>query len=320
VEPEHAKFFEYSKAADPIGLGLVTPIPIVEFFAQNHLEGETRIIPFDNSKTLQTNWSATTPSLLANYIRINPGDTVTTNPNSASEVYYCIRGRGTTVVDFKTLEWKKGDVMTIPAGLMALHTAFEDTAFYWVHDAPLLEFLGVKSNRKCFEVTLYPAEVCKDKLEEAEYDPKEQHQSRVSILLGNELFQSRKTTPTLWTMYGFLPKKSVQPPHRHNSVALDFIVSCARSGCYTLIGDELDENGNIINPTRFDWKAESSFLTPSFKWHSHHNESNEDAFLIPIQDAGLQTHLRTLNIQFSQPRAFIAKENERNKETGKTSK
>ena len=33
-------------------------------------------------------------------------------------------------------------------------------------------------------------------------------------------------------------------------------------------------------------------------WHAHFNESGAPAHLIPIQDAGLQTYLRTLDIRF----------------------
>lgn len=33
-------------------------------------------------------------------------------------------------------------------------------------------------------------------------------------------------------------------------------------------------------------------------WHSHHNESDDVAWVLPIQDAGLYTHQRTLDIRF----------------------
>jgi hypothetical protein len=33
-------------------------------------------------------------------------------------------------------------------------------------------------------------------------------------------------------------------------------------------------------------------------WHSHHNESDEVAWVLPMQDAGLYTHQRTLDIRF----------------------
>ena len=34
-------------------------------------------------------------------------------------------------------------------------------------------------------------------------------------------------------------------------------------------------------------------------WHSHHNDSDEDTWVFPVQDAGLLTYQRVLNIQFS---------------------
>ncbi|HLJ08140.1 MAG TPA: cupin, partial [Acidimicrobiia bacterium] len=34
-------------------------------------------------------------------------------------------------------------------------------------------------------------------------------------------------------------------------------------------------------------------------WHAHHNESGQDAHLIPVQDAGLHTYLRSLDIRFT---------------------
>ena len=70
-------------------------------------------------------------------------------------------------------------------------------------------------------------------------------------------------------------------------------------GCYTIIGTELDDNGMIRNGHREDWVAGAAFVTPPGYWHSHHNESGADAYVLPIQDAGLHTYLRTLDIAFS---------------------
>ena len=98
-------------------------------------------------------------------------------------------------------------------------------------------------------------------------------------------------------MLGVLPTNAIQPPHRHQSVALDLILDC-EPGCFTLVGPEISADGHIIDPLRVDWKPYSAFITPPGYWHAHHNESSKKAHLIPIQDAGLQTYLRTLNIQF----------------------
>ena len=85
--------------------------------------------------------------------------------------------------------------------------------------------------------------------------------------------------------------------HRHNSVALDLAVSAAPN-VYTLMGKEIDANGDIIDPIRCDWIPGGVFITPPGWWHSHHNESDEVAWVLPMQDAGLYTHQRTLDIRF----------------------
>ena len=123
--------------------------------------------------------------------------------------------------------------------------------------------------------------------------------NRISVLMGNANFpQTRTVTHVLWAMFGIVPPNSMQKPHRHQSIALDFIAG-GEPGVYTLVGTELDENGNIAHPTRVDWEAGMAFVTPPGYWHAHFNETDENAYVIPIQDAGLQTWLRTLDIRFA---------------------
>ncbi|MEY9928847.1 gentisate 1,2-dioxygenase [Catenulispora sp. GP43] len=102
-------------------------------------------------------------------------------------------------------------------------------------------------------------------------------------------------------MFGLLPAGQIQRPHRHQSVALDLILDTPE-GCYTLLGDRLDDRGEIIDPVRVDWVPGGAFITPPGKWHAHVNETGTDAHLIPIQDAGLHTYLRSLDIRFSDRR------------------
>ncbi len=66
-----------------------------------------------------------------------------------------------------------------------------------------------------------------------------------------------------------------------------------------LIGTKLDENGMIRDGHRQDWEAGAAFVPPPGYWHSHHYESNADADVLQIQNASLQTYLRTLDIAFS---------------------
>jgi len=103
---------------------------------------------------------------------------------------------------------------------------------------------------------------------------------------------------TLWAMVGVVPGGAIQAPHRHQSVAIDLILEAA-PGCHTLVGTELDGEGRIHRPKRIDWETGGVFLTPPGYWHSHVNPSGEPARLLPIQDAGLHTYLRSLDIRFA---------------------
>ena len=49
----HAEYYEYSKAANPIGAGLIPPVPLADLPHALHESGPTRIIPFDLSESLR---------------------------------------------------------------------------------------------------------------------------------------------------------------------------------------------------------------------------------------------------------------------------
>ena len=110
--------------------------------------------------------------------------------------------------------------------------------------------------------------------------------------------QTLTVTHTLWAMLGVLPTDRVQLPHRHQSVALDLITDCA-PGCYTMVGSQIDDRGEIVDPVQVEWESGGAFVTPPGMWHSHHNESGRPAHLVPVQDAGLHTYLRSLDIRFT---------------------
>lgn len=295
-----ARFYDYASAADPIGRGMISQIPIKEFGPELYNSGETRIVTLDLSKELKTDYPATSPSLLAHFISIHEGDSIDTQPNATSELYYFISGAGSTEVNGETINWKKGDFLTFPSGSISRHTATEDTTIYYILDTPLLNYLGAKATEARFKPTLFTAEQAKVKLDEVANAPDVHLQSRISVLLNNQKFDQTLTiTHVLWAMFGIVPIGSNQAPHSHKSVALDFVVYAA-SGTYTLVGNKIDPiTKKIIDPVRIDWITGKAFVTPPGLWHSHHNESGEPAFIIPIQDAGLQTYLRTLDIQFT---------------------
>lgn len=301
---KNAEFFDYKTTANPIAAGLIPEIPFVFFSNKLYQDGPTRIIPLSTSDKLQVSYPATSPGLLANFIKINAGEKITTNPNATSQIFFVSKGNGHTEVGEKIIPWNTGDFFVLPAGSQATHHADISTAFYWVHDEPLLTYLGAKAAEQRFEPTLFVMETAYAELQKVIENSQvegAQKASRLSVLLANKAFpQTRTITHTLWAMFGVLPANEIQYPHRHQSVALDFVIEC-QPGCYTLIGKKLGDNGEIIDPIRADWEPGSSFVTPPGYWHSHHNESGVQAHVLPIQDAGLHTYLRTLAILFSGP-------------------
>ncbi len=307
-----AVFYEYSAAADPVAAGSIAPVPVHRFPARIHAGGGSRIIPLDLSGPLGVPYPATSPGLLASFVVVDPSEPVVTGADATSALYYCMRGRGHTDIERTSvsggpvsgrMEWSEGDVMTFPGGCTTVHAADpSDPAgalLYRVTDAPLLRYLGVTATEERFGPTRFDGSEARARLAEVERDPEASRRSRVSILLGSTATpQTLTATHTLWAMIGVLPAGRVQRPHRHQSAALDLITECS-PGCYSLIGSRLDADGLIADPQRVDWEPAGAFVTPPGRWHSHHNESGHPAYLVPIQDAGLHTYLRSLDIRFT---------------------
>ena len=300
-----ARYFEYTAAADPIRSGHTPPVPLMSFPRSLYDGDATRVVPLDLSAALGiTSGPATSPGLLASFVRIAPGDEITTDANATSQLFYVIEGSGTTTDGSgRTIPWTDGDVVTLPSGAGyaggATHAATERTALYWVHDEPLLRHLGVRACEPRFAATLFPGADARAALESVAAAPGANRNNRVSVLLANANQEQTLTiTHVLWAMYGLLPVGQVQRPHRHQSVALDLILDF-RPGCYTLVGGRIDERGDIVDPRRVDWEPGGAFITPPGLWHAHVNQSGAPAHLLPVQDAGLQTYLRSLDIRFA---------------------
>jgi gentisate 1,2-dioxygenase len=297
---DDARYYEYSAAANPIGSGHTSEVPAARFGRGLYADAPTGIIPLDLSGDLGiSSGPATSPGLLASFIRIRAGGQVSTSPNATSQLYYAIEGRGFAAVNGRLVRWEKGDFLTLPASSRATFFADADAAFYWVHDEPMLRFLGAEATEPKFRPTKFPRARAVAELEAIAARPGANDKSRVSVLLANaEEEQTLTITHVLWAMFGVLPAGQEQRPHRHQSIALDLILD-ASPGCYTLLGRRLDERGNIADPVRVDWEAGGAFVTPPGMWHAHFNESGAPAHLIPVQDAGMQTYLRSLDIRFT---------------------
>jgi gentisate 1,2-dioxygenase len=299
------RIHDYREAANPVRPGLTEPIPYRHWPASLHSSGPSAVIPLDLSAKLGSGTTCTSPALAAHFLRILPGESVRPVASATSSLFYVMRGSGTLLRPGSTtsselrLSWAAGDLFVLPWGPDPLLQAEAESALYWVHDGPLLHYLGVEPSRPRFSPSHYPAAVLEQELQQLLADPTAARSNRLSILLGNAALPATRTvTHTLWAMLGVVPDGAVQPPHRHQSVALDLIIDCD-PGCHTLVGTELAADGTIRNPRRIDWEPGGAFITPPGHWHAHVNTSGRAARLLPIQDAGLHTHLRSLDIRFS---------------------
>ena len=320
---EYIKAYEYESNVNPS----LVPVPII---TKNVKDCSTGINYIDNGSVYNVDYKATSPNLLASFIVLDvykddsqahqiqckAGD-VDTEINAASHLFYVLQGKcrftlseevytrgeeyGETYIDtiYKEFMVESGEIFICPTFLGLKITNMlenEKTEIYYVNDSPLLNYLGAEAQKQVFQPCIYNKTFIQENLQQLSNPNK----NRKGILLSNtdtETIGINTITPTLWALYNELPPATKQKPHRHNSVALDLCISCTDSeNIYTLVGDTLDEHGQIVNPTKIHWKQGEMFITPPGLWHSHHNDGVTYAYILPIQDAGLLLYQRILGI------------------------
>ena len=295
---EYIKAYEYQKNVNP----LLKTVPIIQ---KNINDCNYGISFIDFSEIFNTNYLSTTPNLLASFIKIEKYNNINFKninnenfANSTSNLFYILQGNCEVYIDNESFLVCCGDILITPLfnSLIINNTGNDELHIYYINDSPLMNYLGSNPVKKIFKTAIYSKEFLMNNLNTLS-DP---NNNRKGILLSNsdtEKIGINTITPVLWALYNELPPNTVQRPHKHNSVALDLCIGCTDSeNIYTLIGDELDENGNIINPIKVNWKQSEMFITPPGLWHSHNNIGNTYAYILPIQDAGLLLYQRILGI------------------------
>jgi gentisate 1,2-dioxygenase len=282
------------------------------------------ITPIDFSEFYHAQHPATSPNLLASFIRLSQNQTVHFNPennrnnlNASSHFFYLMHGtveittaKSNTQTRTETFQLKAGDIFIHPclSSMKIVNTNQNqknqnenqhqnETHIYYINDAPLLQYLGSIPKTQTFQPAIYTKEYIETQMQLLA-NP---NNNRKGILFGNEDTEkigNNTITPVLWSLFNELPPQTRQKPHRHNSVALDLCISCDdEENVYTLMGEALDEHGNILKPTKVYWKKSEMFITPPGLWHSHHNDGDTYAYVLPIQDAGLLLYQRILGIE-----------------------
>ena len=323
---EYIKAYEYEKNVNP----KLNTVPII---TKNVKDCSVGINFIDNGTVYNVDYKATSPNLLAGFIVLDENKydykephiirfkrtyvNEETDINASSHLFYVLQGKcrfiikedvyrkgeeyGETYIDTEHTEFivESGEIFICPTfQCLNIYNILENekTEIYYVNDSPLLNYLGAEAEKQVFKPCVYDKKFIQENLQNLS-DP---NNNRKGILLSNvdtEKIGVNTITPTLWALYNELPPNTVQHPHKHNSTALDLCISCSDSeNIYTLVGDELDENGNIVNPKKINWKQGEMFITPPGLWHSHNNVGNTYAYILPIQDAGLLLYQRILGI------------------------
>jgi len=302
---EYITAYEYEKNVNPT----LKNIPINK---KNISDCDYGITFVDFSELYNVEYKSTTPNLLASFIKIKANTTYTKDLeiydesifHSSSNLFYIMKGNCEIHLqnnnDSETFDLSCGDIFISPfftsIQIVNKNCNDEDVHIYYINDSPLMNYLGCKPVKQIFKPSVYSNSFLLSNLHSLS-DPKN---NRKGILLSNqdtEKIGTNTITPILWALYNELPPNTVQRPHKHNSVALDLCIVCNDSeNIYTLVGNDLDNEGNIVDPVKINWKSGEMFITPPGLWHSHNNNGNSYAYILPIQDAGLLLYQRILGI------------------------
>tara|TARA_B100002052_G_C15858033_1_gene588611 strand:+ start:614 stop:1516 length:903 start_codon:yes stop_codon:yes gene_type:complete len=246
--------------------------------------GDSLLIPLDISNVLKTSYMATTPSILARYIKINSKKNLSHILSTSGEIYYVLEGKGFSKNENEMIEWSKGDVFCFPGGKETEHSSIADNSIlFLVTNEPLLNFeqLSPSNNNSNILPSHWPYEKTASFLEERYKRPKTKETSGVAVLFSTEeTLPSRNTIPSINTSINTLEAGGDQRPHRHNGVAITLAIEGEK--VYSMIEDQ-----------KIDWKNGVAQITPAAELHSHHNRGSKRMISFVVQDEGLHWYLRT---------------------------
>lgn len=255
-------------------------------------QSETGLIPLDVSARIGLDYPASTPLILARYMRIRAGESLTTELKSSTEIYYVLRGAGQSRNGGDTLPWRQGDVFCLPGGTASTHAAGDaDAILYVLSNEPQLAFENTEPPRPGnapVNAVLYPGEEIDARLSSvhaAIADGGGDVAGKV-VIFSNEMQEARHhIAPTLTLAMNSLEPGGDQRAHRHNSAALTLAIHS--EGCYSMLDGE-----------RCDWMPDAVMLTPPAAVHSHHNRGEAMMKSLVVQDGGIHYLCRTMDFAF----------------------
>ena len=251
----------------------------------------TGFIACDLSVEMDCDGPATAPLLLARYGTIMPNEQLTAAFAATASIWYVMRGTGQTACGDEEFAWGAGDVFLLPGGGEHQLTAGADGAVLWVvSNEPCLAFEGLSPPPEDQPVTPcvhYPAGEIERQLQKIyDVDMGGGTAGMAVLFSSDQQAERRNILPTLTLAMNSLPPGAAQPGHKHNSVAVALVIN--GPNCYSMIDGK-----------RKDWAPWVTTVTPPGAVHSHHNDGDERALFLIVQDGGLHYHTRTMGFAFA---------------------
>jgi gentisate 1,2-dioxygenase len=250
----------------------------------------TGLIACDISVELESRFPATSPLVLARYAKIRAGEQLTTDFVASGVIAYVIIGSGHTSCAGQDIAWGAGDLFILPGGAPAHYTAGDTDAVLWlVTNEPQLAFENLQAparGQAPTDLVHFRSDEITRQIELI-YDIGRNEEIAGSALIFSAEQQeaTRNILPTLTVAMNSLPGGAVQRPHRHNSVAVSLVIKGDR--CFS-----------VIDGKRKDWAPWATTITPPVSVHSHHNDGNEQALFLIVQDGGIYYHTRAMGFEF----------------------
>ncbi len=270
------------------------PVPAAIFTAERDRafdrDSPTGAVALDISDRLASPVPATTPLLLARYVRIRAGARLPLHLRATAVVHYVIRGSGETTNRNDRLAWAEGDIFCLPGGSETHHQAERDAVLWMVTNEPEVAFHRLEppsTDLASLGAVHFPAAEIRRHLVAVRATPDSADASGKVVVFATAPFENMLSlTPSMTLALNSMEPGRMQRAHRHNSVAVTLVIDGER--CYSTIDGE-----------RVDWQAGATMITPPLAAHSHHNEGDRLATFLIVQDGGLFYHCRTIGFSFA---------------------
>jgi quercetin dioxygenase-like cupin family protein len=260
-------------------------------------EGRYGVFDCDQSRALGCGFAATTPLMLARYVRIAARDTLLPLDVCATgSVWYVISGSGRLANGAEGFAFGTGDVFLLPGATgYRLEAGDADDAdeggvlLWTVGNEPQLAFERAQPApvaKAAIDAVHYPAhEIERQFALIFASGTREETSGRALIFSSDRQAAARNLTPTLTLSFNTLEPGTHQRTHRHNSAAITLVVQGEE--CHSVVDD-------AVCP----WAPWSTLVTPPGAPHSHHNAGPRGARFLIVQDGGLHYHARTMGFEF----------------------